>query len=163
MSTSSERDAHRDDLPGALPAMSEVNRQADLGELSTGELVSQLSAQVSQLVRDELQLALAELKQKGKRAGIGAGLGGAAGVLSLYGLGALVVTVIAALALVLPVWASALIVGVVLIAVGGVLALVAKKRIQAGTPPVPEQAIASTKRDVETVKAAAHGGGEVRA
>ena len=63
--------------------MSEPNRKADPGELSTGELVSQLSAQVSQLVRDELQLAQAELKQKGKRAGIGAGLAGAGGVLSL--------------------------------------------------------------------------------
>ncbi len=103
--------------------MSEVNRKADPGELSTGELVSQLSEQVSHLVRDELRLAQAELKQKGKRAGIGAGLTGAAGLIALYGLAALLVAVITALALVLPVWAAALIVGGVLLLLAGLLGL----------------------------------------
>lgn len=135
--------------------MSEVNRKADLGELSTGELVSQLSEQVSHLVRDELRLAQAELKQKGKRAGIGAGLAGAGGVLSLYGLSALVVAVIAALALVLPVWAAALIVGGVLLLLAGLLALAGISQVKRGTPLTPDEAIASTKRDVETVKESA--------
>jgi len=135
--------------------MSEVNRKADLGELSTGELVSQLSEQVSHLVRDELRLAQAELKQKGKRAGIGAGLAGAGGVLSLYGLSALVVAVIAALALVLPVWAAALIVGGILLLLAGLLALAGISQVKRGTPLTPDEAIASTKRDVETVKESA--------
>ena len=123
--------------------------------LSTGELVSQLSEQTSRLVRDELQLALAELKQKGKQAGIGAGLTGAAGLIALYGLGALLVAVIAALALVLPVWAAALIVGAALLVLAGLLALAGMRQVKRATPPMPEQAIASTKRDVETVKESA--------
>ena len=135
--------------------MSEANRNSDLRELPIGELVGRLSEQVSHLVRDELRLALAELKQKGKRAGIGAGLTGAAGVISLYGLAVLVAAVIAALALVLPVWAAALIVGGVLLLLAGALALAGIGQVKRGTPPTPDQAIASTKRDVETVKESA--------
>jgi uncharacterized membrane protein YqjE len=135
--------------------MSEANRNADLRELPMGGLVSRLSEQVSHLVRDELRLALAELKQKGKRAGIGAGLTSAAGVISLFGLAVLVAAVIAALALVLPVWAAALIVGGVLLLLAGVLALAGIGQVKRGTPPTPDQAIASTKRDIETVKESA--------
>lgn len=112
-----------------------------------------LTEQIKGLVTDEVSLAKAEMTTKAKAAGIGAGLAGAGTVLALGGGLALIAAVIAALALVLPVWAAALIVGVVLIAVGGVLALLGKNRIQAGTPPLPEQAIASTKQDVATVKA----------
>ena len=107
--------------------------------------------QISELVRGELALAKAELAQKGKRAGIGAGLAGTAGVLALYGVGALITTVIAALALVLPVWAAALIVAVVIFIVAGVLGLLGKNQIQRATPPVPENAVESVKRDVATV------------
>lgn len=105
---------------GAAPALSVGGRfqherggrpQPELAELPVGELVTRLAEQILQLVRNELRLAQAELKQKGKRIGFGAGLTGAAGLISLYGLGALVTAVIAALALVLPVWAAALIVG----------------------------------------------------
>jgi uncharacterized membrane protein YqjE len=132
--------------------MNEPNRKADPGELSTGELVSQLSAQVSHLVRDELQLAQAELKEKGKRVGVGAGLAGAGGVLSLYGLSALVAAVIAVLALVLPVWAAALIVGGVLLLLAGGLAVTGIGQVKRATPLTPDEAIASTQRDIETVK-----------
>ncbi len=104
------------------------------------------------MVRDELRLALAELQQKGKRAGIGAGLTSAAGLISLFGLGALVIAVIAALALVLPVWAAALIVGAALLLLAGGLALAGIGQVKRATPPTPEQA---TKRDVETVKESA--------
>ena len=135
--------------------MSEANRNSDLRELPIGELVGRLSEQVSHLVRDELRLALAELKQKGKRAGLGAGLTGAAGVIALFGLAVLVAAVIAALALVLPVWAAALIVGGVLLLLAGVLALAGIGQVKRGTPPTPDQAIASTKRDIETVKESA--------
>lgn len=118
---------------------------------TTGELVTRLSAQISELVRGELALAKAELAAKGKRAGIGAGLAGTAGVLALYGLGALIATVIAALALVLPVWAAALIVAVVIFIVAGVLGLLGKNQIQRATPAVPENTVDSVKRDVAAV------------
>ena len=124
----------------------------DPSDATTGELVTRLSGQISELVRGELTLAKAELTQKAKRAGIGGGLLGAAGVLALYGLGALVITVIALLALVLPVWASALIVAVVIFIVAGVLGLLGKNQIQRATPPVPENTVESVKRDVATVQ-----------
>jgi uncharacterized membrane protein YqjE len=124
---------------------------SDPTDATTGELVTRLSTQISELVRGELTLAKAELAQKGKRAGIGAGLAGTAGVLALYGVGALITTVIAALALVLPVWAAALIVAVVIFIVAGVLGLLGKNQIQRATPPVPENTVESVKRDVATV------------
>jgi uncharacterized membrane protein YqjE len=125
---------------------------SDPSEATTGELVTRLSGQISELVRGELALAKAELTQKAKRAGIGGGLLGAAGVLALYGFGALVITVIALLALVLPVWASALIVAVVIFIVAGILGLLGKNQIQRATPPVPENTVESVKRDVATVQ-----------
>jgi uncharacterized membrane protein YqjE len=126
--------------------------QAPATDVSTGELVQRLSTQLSDLVRGELALARAELTEKGKRAGTGVGLAGAGGVLATYGGAALVAAVVAALALVLPVWAAALITGAVLLAVAGLLALMGKKQIDKATPMVPEQATAGVRRDVETVK-----------
>jgi Putative Actinobacterial Holin-X, holin superfamily III len=120
----------------------------------TAQLVSQLSEQMSTLVRDELTLARLEMTEKGKRAGTGAGLLGGAGVIALYGVGALFVTAGALLALVLPVWAAALIVTVLLFAVAGVAALIGKKQVKKALPPEPEDAMASGRRDVETVKSA---------
>ena len=117
-----------------------------------GDLVKQLSEQTSTLVRKELQLAQIELKEKGKRAGIGAGLFGGAGVVVLYGVGALVAAVILLLATALAAWLSALIVAVVLLAGAGIAALMGKKQVQQAVPPQPEQAIQSTKRDVDHVK-----------
>ena len=123
-------------------------------EQPVGQLVSQLSEQVSTLVRDELTLARIEMVEKGKKAGAGAGLLGGAGVIALYGLGALFVTIGALLALVLPVWAAALIVTVVLFATAGIAALIGKNQVKQAVPPEPEEAIASGKRDVEAVKSA---------
>jgi len=117
-----------------------------------GDLVKQLSEQTSTLVRKELQLAQLEMTEKGKRAGIGAGLFGGAGAVALYGLGALIAAVILLLATAIEPWLSALIVAVVLLAVGGVAAMMGKKQVQQAGPPQPEQAIQSTKRDVDTVK-----------
>src|SRR3954471_11257531 len=119
---------------------------------STKELVQELTTEVSTLVRKELALAQVELKEKGKRAGIGGGLFGGAGLLALYGLGALIACAILALATAVDGWLAALIVAVVLFTVAGVAALVGKRQIQQATPPAPEQAIASTKRDVQEVK-----------
>ncbi|RKN39389.1 phage holin family protein [Micromonospora endolithica] len=123
-------------------------------EPSTAELVQRATEQVSRLVRDELALARAELTQKGKHAGIGIGLFGGGGALALYGLGALVATAILLLDLVLPAWAAALIVAVVLFAVAGVLALVGKKQVSQAVPPMPEAAVRSVRADVDTVTAA---------
>ncbi|MFG1928390.1 phage holin family protein [Cryptosporangium sp. NPDC048952] len=128
----------------------------DAASASTAELVTRMADQVTTLVRDELKLAQLELTQKGKKAGVGAGMFGGAGVVALYGVGALVTAAIAALALVLPVWASALIVAVVLFAVAGVLALTGKKEFQQATPPVPAEAVDGVKRDIDTVKERAH-------
>jgi nitrate/nitrite transporter NarK len=128
----------------------------DLRERPTSELLKQLSDQTTTLVRQEIELAKLEFREKGKKAGMGAGMFGGAGVVALYGVGALVTAGIAALALVLPVWASALIVAVVLFLVAGVLALSGKKKVQQATPPVPEEAVGGVKRDIETVKERAH-------
>lgn len=118
------------------------------GESSTGELISRLSEQMTQLVRDELQLAQLELKQKIKRAGIGGGLIAAAGAVALFGLAALMVAVIAALARVLPVWAAALMIGGAVLLVAGLLALAGIAQIKNGTP---REAFASIKRDLQAI------------
>jgi MFS family permease len=122
------------------------------GERSTAELVQQLTELVPRLVREELALAKAELQEKGKHAGIGAGLFGGGGLVALNGAGALVAAAILGLAEALPGWAAALIVGVVLLAIAGVLALVAKNQVARAVPPVPEEAMANVQRDVQTVK-----------
>jgi uncharacterized membrane protein YqjE len=132
--------------------MSEPAGEHDLGERSTAALVSQLSEQVSRLVRDELRLAKLELTDKGKRAGLGAGLFGGAGLVALYGLAVLVAAVVLLLTLALPAWAAALIVAAVLLAAAGVLALLGKRKVQQATPPLPEETVASVKADVEEVK-----------
>lgn len=128
----------------------------DLSTASTGELVRRLSTQLSELVRRELELARTELAAKGKRAGAGAGLAGAGGVIALFGVGALVAAAIAALAMVVPVWLSALIVGVVLLLVAGVLALAGRSQLKRAAPPVPEQAVQGVQDDVAAVKGAVH-------
>ena len=117
-----------------------------------GELVKQLSEQMSTLVRRELQLAQLELQEKGKRAGIGAGLFGGAGAIALYGLGVLIAAAVLVLATAVEPWLAALIVGVVLLAVAGIAGLMGKKQVDQAVPPAPEQAIQSTKRDVNEVK-----------
>jgi uncharacterized membrane protein YqjE len=121
---------------------------------SVGELIQQLSQQTSTLVRQEMRLATSELQQKGKRAGIGAGMFGAAGVVALYGGGALIAAAILGIGTFLEPWIAAVIVGVVLLAIAGILALTGKKQVEQAGPPVPEQAVESTKRDVDEVKRA---------
>ena len=122
---------------------------------STGELVRRLSEDVSRLIRDELRLARLEMTRKGKRAGMGAGLLGAAGLLAFYGGAALVAAAILAFALVLPAWAAALVVGVVLLALGGLIALVGKEQVSRATPPTPGEAMRSLKADIDVMKESA--------
>lgn len=117
-----------------------------------GALVHDLSVQIPELVRSELRLAQAELAQKGKRAGIGAGLFGAAGLLAFFGAATLIATIVLVLALVMPAWAAALVVGVALFAAAGVAALRGKSQVAEATPAKPERAVAGIKEDIETVK-----------
>jgi uncharacterized membrane protein YqjE len=119
---------------------------------SVSELVQRASNQAAELVRDEIKLAQLELQEKGKRAGIGAGMFGGSGLFALYGLGALVATAILALATAVDAWLAGLIVSVVLFAIAGVLALTGKKQVEQATPPAPEQAIDSVKTDVDQIK-----------
>jgi hypothetical protein len=119
---------------------------------STGQLIGQLTEQIARLVRDEARLAQAEVTQKAKRLGVGAGLFGGAGLFAYFGLAVLIATAVMALALVLPGWLAGLIVAVVLFAIAGVLALVGKKDVEKGSPPVPTQAIAGVQADIATVK-----------
>jgi MFS family permease len=121
-------------------------------ETSTADLLKQLSAQTTTLVRQEIELAKVELAEKGKRAGIGAGMFGGAGALGFYAFGALTACAILALATAVSGWLAALIVAVLYGAIAGVLALTGKKQVTAATPPVPEQALQSTKEDVRWVK-----------
>jgi uncharacterized membrane protein YqjE len=121
-------------------------------ERSVGELVQALSQQTTTLVRQELQLAQVELQEKGKRMGVGAGMFGGAGLVALYGVGALIAAAIVGLGTLVEPWLAAAIVGVALLAVAGVLALTGRKQVERGTPPLPEEAIESTKRDVDELK-----------
>jgi hypothetical protein len=127
----------------------------DLHDRPVGDLLKQLSQETTTLVKQELDLAKAELSEKGKQAGIGAGMFGGAGVGGLLALIFLSLAAVAALDTAMPTWLAALIVGVVWTAVAGILALQGKSKVQEATPPAPEQAIESTKEDVEWAKSQA--------
>jgi uncharacterized membrane protein YqjE len=120
-----------------------------------GELVQDLSRQTSTLIRQEMRLAQAELTEKRRHAGKGAGMFGGAGAVALYGVGALVAAAILGLATVLEPWIAAAAVGVALLLVAGLLALTGKKELDEAGPPKPELALESVQQDVETVKARA--------
>ena len=143
--------------PGPVPAQqaggpSAGDPAATTDQRSTAALVTALTQQSTELVRSELRLAQAEMTEKAKHAGVGAGLFGGAGIVALYGVGALLATVILALSLVLAPWLAALVVTVVLFAVAAVVALVGKKQVSRATPAVPQEAVDGIKRDVATLK-----------
>jgi uncharacterized membrane protein YqjE len=139
-----------DEAASGARAESTVNR-----DKPAGDLVKDLSEQVSTLVRREFELARLEMQEKGKRAGMGAGLFGGAGVMALYGGAALLTAIVLLIATSLEPWIAALIVAVALFLIAGVLALSGKKQVEQATPAAPEAAIESTKRDVDEVKARA--------
>ncbi|WP_030572463.1 phage holin family protein [Streptomyces aureocirculatus] len=126
------------------------------GSEPVGELVQRASQQLTELVRGELRLAQAEMKEKGRHYGKGGGLFGGAGLVGFLTLQALVAAAIAGLAVPLPVWAAALIVGGVLGVVAAVLARTGKKEISEAAPPAPEQTIQNVKADVAEIKESAH-------
>jgi F0F1-type ATP synthase assembly protein I len=121
-------------------------------ERPIGELFTQLSEETSKLIRQELELARAELKEKGREAGKGAGFLGGAGLAGLLAAGALTACLILLLDKAVAAWVAALIVAVVYGAIAGVLALRGKERVQAATPPAPEQTVETVKEDVEWAK-----------
>lgn len=121
-------------------------------EESIGELMKQLATDTSLLVRQELELAKAEATEKGKRAGVGLGMFGGAGLFGFLAALTLTTTFVAALDLVMPLWLAALIVTVVYGAVAGVLAYVGKDKVQEAMPLVPEQTIETVKEDVTWAK-----------
>jgi hypothetical protein len=127
-------------------------------EQSISELLKQLSEQTQSLASKEIELAKAEVAAKGKRLGIGAGVFGAAGLIALFALGALTAALVLLLATAVEPWLAALIVTVAYAAIAGVLALTGRKQVEAGSPPVPEQAIDSTRQDIETAKQSAKEG-----
>ncbi|MER5731537.1 phage holin family protein [Streptomyces sp. NPDC002138] len=136
--------------------MSTAERHPRPADDSVGELVSRASEQISELVREEMRLARAELSRKGKRFGTGGGLLGGAGLLGVLAAQAVVAAVIAALALVLPVWASALVFAALLAAIAAGMAGAGRKQIARAVPPVPEQTIDSVKADLAEIKERTH-------
>jgi uncharacterized membrane protein YqjE len=133
--------------------MAQVNEPApQLREQSMGELFKQLSDDTSKLVRQELKLAQAEMTEKGKKAGKGVGIFGAAAVIGMLALLTFTACLVAALATGMPVWLAALIVTVVYAVAAGGLALIGKQRVSEATPPVPEQTVETVKEDVQWAK-----------
>ncbi|MEO3977804.1 phage holin family protein [Streptomyces sp. CAU 1734] len=123
---------------------------------SVGELVAEASGQFSRLVGQELALAQAELKEKGRRLGRGGGLLGGAGLVAVLALQSLVATAVIALAILLPLWLSALAITLVLFATAGVLAVAGRKEVGRAAPPAPRRAVANVKADVAQIKESAH-------
>jgi uncharacterized membrane protein YqjE len=126
---------------------------ADLRDEGIADLVKRLAAETNTLVRQEIELAKAELAQKGRSAGKGAAIFGGAGGMGLLALGALTACFIALLATAIDhVWLAALIVAVVYGAIAAVLALRGRDQMREAAPPVPEQTIESVKEDAEWAK-----------
>lgn len=132
--------------------MTPENTNNGMREQGMGELFKQLSDDLSTLVRQELKLAQAEMTEKGKKAGVGIGMFGGAGIVGLLALGAFTTCVIAALSTGMEVWIAALIVTVAYAAVAGGLAMSGRDRVSEATPPLPEQTIQTVKEDAQWAK-----------
>ena len=135
-----------------------MTRTDEVRDRPTGELMRDLTEQTTALVRKEIALAKVELAEKGKKAGVGAGIFGAAALFGAGAFAAVTACAILALATFLAGWLAALIVAVVYVAIAGVLAMRGKKQVKQATPPVPERAVDSTKEDLEWVKTRAKSG-----
>ena len=128
------------------------NGAPELHDRSVAELLRQLSQETTTLVKQELDLAKAEMAEKGKQAGKGAGMFGGAGLFGIFAFAALTTTFIAALDTFMVTWLAALIVAVVYGAIAGVLALRGKKEIDHMGAPVPEQTIETVKTTPEAIR-----------
>jgi uncharacterized membrane protein YqjE len=132
-----------------------VNPRTTPAAKSTADLVRDVTELVPRLVQEEFALAKAELTEKGKHAGVGAGLFGGGGLFAFFGLAVLIAAAVLGLAEAVPAWVSALIVAVVLFVVAAILALIGRSQVKQAVPPVPTEAVDSTKRDVQAVKESA--------
>jgi uncharacterized membrane protein YqjE len=132
--------------------------QNELRERPTGDLLKELSDHTTTLVKQEIDLAKAELSEKAKKAGLGAGMFGGAGLFGVFAFAALTTCIIAALESPLNLWLAALIVAVVYAVVAGVLALQGRNKVKEVGPPVPEQTTESVKEDVQWAKTRAKSG-----
>jgi len=130
----------------------ESGRGTELRGSSTGELVKQLGEQVSELIRQELELAKTELTAKAKTAGTGAGILGGAGVVALLALGSLTACLILLLSKAMDAWVAALIITVIYGAIAGAIAVMGRDRVKEGVPPTPEQTVETVKEDVQWAK-----------
>jgi len=128
------------------------SQRAELREQGLGDLVRELSSQVSTLVHQEVELAKVELSEKGKKAGVGAGMLGGATIAALVFLGSLTAFLILVLDLAMPAWAAALIVTAAWAAVAAVLALRGREKLQEMGTPVPEKTVETVKEDVQWLK-----------
>jgi uncharacterized membrane protein YqjE len=126
--------------------------RGDLREERMADLVRELSSQVSVLVRQEVELAKAEVTEKGKKAGLGAGMLGGAGAAALLMLGSLTAFLIVVIALAIPDWAAALCVTGLWAAIAGLLALRGREKVREVGKPVPEKTVDTVKEDVEWLK-----------
>lgn len=126
--------------------------ESSLRALTNSELTVRLTEQVSRLARQEAGAAVAELRAKGKRAGLGAGLFGAAGYLALLGGGALTACLVLLLAMALPAWLSALIIGVAILIIAGILALIGRVEFRRVGPPIPDRTVASVTEDAQAIR-----------
>jgi hypothetical protein len=136
---------HRTDTPGAQTGAADAHA-------SVGQLVQQASRQLTDLVRAEMRLAQTEMTQKGKRFGTGGGMLAAAGVFGFLALATLIGAAVAAIAMELPLWASALIIGGALLLITAVMALVGRAMIRKATPAAPRRTMASMRTDVAEIK-----------
>ncbi len=135
------------------PAQSPVaSGSSDPRDEPVGDLLKTVKEEGATLVGQEVKLAKAEMKPKVKDVGIGAGMFGGAGYVASLASLTLTLTIIFALAEVMPAWLAALIVTVVYGAIAGVLALKGKKKVQQAGPPIPEQTVESVKQTIQTVK-----------
>lgn len=137
-----------------------MSNGARLRERPIGELLGDFASETTTLLSQEIELARAEVGIQVKRAGMGAGMFGAAAVFALAGVGALTACAIIALALTLDAWLAALIVGGALLVVAGIFALVGRSRVEAIAPPVPERALGGVKRDIAAVQEGVQAGRE---
>ncbi|GAB3926736.1 membrane protein [Microlunatus endophyticus] len=129
--------------------------RVDPAEASVAQLVRQMSEDSSRLIRSEIRLAQAEMSAKAKDVGVGIGGFSAAGLLAFFGIGVLLAAAVLGLATLLPAWLAAVIVGVALLVIAGIVALVARRKITEATPPVPERTVETVKTDVREIKESA--------
>jgi uncharacterized membrane protein YqjE len=138
-----------------MPTRDKQQANGTLSDESTGDLVRRLSEDVSTLVRQEVELAKAELSEKGRKAGRGAGMFGGAGLFGVFAFAALTTALIAGLSEEMDTWVAALIVAVAYAGVGAVLALTGKQQVEEAGPPQPEQTVETIKEDVQWAKSQA--------